>query len=168
MNSLFQLEIPKRNIQCAHQGERLLPGMDIYSLILEEGVEQRLARRDFCSSCWTKIRDEHTLLPSNRGYWKSKIEKRKVPEGASRVEKALVLLRFLLQSGESQEAEIFVLCLFLSHARQLVLRQEFKREGETYHLYEILRKDEFVTIKVVNLSLIQIETLQKSLAEQLQ
>lgn len=168
MNSLFQLEIPKRNGQCAHEGERLLPGMDIYSLLLEEGEEQRLARRDFCSACWAKVRDVQSQLPSNRGHWKSKIEKRKVPEGASRVERALALLRILQQSPEPREAEIFVLCLFLSHARLLVLRQEFKKEGENYHLYEILRKDEFITVKVVNLSLLQIETLQKSLADQLQ
>lgn len=168
MNSLFHLEIPKRNMHCAHQGERLLPGMEIYSLLIEEGEEQRLARRDFCSACWMKVRDAQSLLPSNRGHWKSKIEVRKVPEGASRTEKALALLRILQQSPEPQEAEIFVLCLFLSHARQLALRKEFKREAESYHLYEILRKDEFVTIKVVNLSHFQIETLQKSLADQLQ
>jgi hypothetical protein len=168
MNSLFQLEIPKRNGQCAHQGERLLPGMDIYSLLVEEGEETRLARRDFCSACWTQVRDIQCEQPSARGYWKSKIEKRKAVEGSSRVERALILLRNLLQSPEPQEAEIFVLCLFLSHARQIALRQEFQKDGLTYHLYEVVRKEEFITIKVINLSQIQIENLQKSLAEQLQ
>jgi hypothetical protein len=48
------------------------------------------------------------------------------------------------------------------------LRQEFQREGITYHLYEILRKEEFVTVKVVNFSQIQVERIQKSLADQLQ
>lgn len=168
MNSLFQLEIPKRSAQCAHQGERLLPGMDIYSLLVEEGEEKRLARRDFCSACWTQVRDNQCEQPSARGYWKSKIEKRKAVEGSSRVERALILLRNLLQFSEPPEAEIFVLCLFLSHARQIALRQEFQKDGFTYHLYEILRKEEFITIKGINLSQIQIDTLQKSLAEQLQ
>ena len=167
MNSLFSLEIPKRSAQCIHQGERLLPGMEIYSLIVEE-EEERLARRDFCSACWMQVRTVECEQPSARGYWKSKIEKRKALEGSSRVERALLLLRALQQTPESQEAEIFVLCLFLSHARQLALRQEFQKEGVTYHLYEILRKEEFLTIKVVNLSQIQIESLQKSLANQLQ
>lgn len=168
MNSLFQLEIPKRSAQCAHQGERLLPGMDIYSLLVEEGEERRLTRRDFCSACWTEVCESQCRQPSARGYWKSKIEKRKAADGSSRVERALILLRHLLQSPESPEAEIFVLCLFLSHARQIALRQEFQKDGYPYHLYEILRKEEFITVKVIALSQVQIEILQKSLAEQLQ
>lgn len=168
MNSLFQLEIPKRSAQCAHQGERLLPGMEIYSLLIEEGKEQHIARRDFCSACWSQIRTAQCEHPSARGYWKSTIEKRKATEGSSRVERALALLRTLQQAAEPQETEIFVLCLFLSHARQLALRQEFQKEGCTYHLYEIVRKEEFLTVKVINLSQVQIEALQKSLAEQLQ
>ncbi len=167
MNSLFQLDIPKRNGQCAYQGERLLPGMEIYSLLIEEDT-QRLVRRDFCSACWKQVRAIEEKQPSARGYWKAKIEKRKMSEGSSRVERVLALLRTLQQASEPQEAEIFVLCLFLAHARQLALRQEFQKEGVTYHLYEILRKEEFVTVKLMNLSQVQTETLQQSLAGQLQ
>lgn len=167
MNSLIQVEIPKRNTQCAHQGERLLPGMEIYSLLLEEKESQRLERRDFCLACWTQIRDGLEKHLACRGYWKSKIEKRKVMEGSSRIERAFTLLRSLQQEHPLKEAEIFVLCLLLSRARRLVLRQEFKNEGNLYHLYEIIRKEEFLTVKVVSLSHVQIENLQKSLAEQL-
>jgi hypothetical protein len=168
MNSLFQLEIPKRSAQCAHLGERLIPGMEIYSLLVEEENTQKILRRDFCSACWKQVREAQSEQPAARGYWKSKIEKRKIAEGSSRVDRAFALLRSLQQAPEPQEAEIFVLCLFLSHARQLALRQEFQKEGVTYQLYEILRKEEFLTVKVINLSQIQIETLQKSLADQLQ
>jgi hypothetical protein len=167
MNSLFQLEIPKRNGQCAYQGERLLPGMEIYSLLIEEET-QHLARRDFCSACWNQVRAIEEKQSSTRGYWKSKIEKRKTSAETSRIERALALLHILQQAPEPQAAEIFVLCLFLAHARQLALRQEFHKEGVTYHLYEILHKEEFVTVRVINLSQVQIETLQKSLADQLQ
>ena len=102
-----------------------------------------------------------------RGYWRSKIEKRKTVGGSPRIEQAFALLRALQQAAEPPETEIFVLCLFLSHARYLVLRQEFQKEGVSYYLYEVLHKEEFLTVKVVNLSQCQIETLQKSLAEQL-
>lgn len=168
MNSLFQLEIPKRNTQCAHQGERLLPGMDIYSLLIEEKETQHLARRDFCSACWAQIRNEGPEQAASRGNWKSKIEKRKAVEGSSRLDRAFVLLRTLQQEPHLKEAEIFVLCLLLSRARRLVLRQEFQNDGIAYHLYEIVRKEEFLTVKVVSLSDVQIVTLQKSLADQLQ
>ena len=102
-----------------------------------------------------------------RGYWKSKIEPRKSPPESSRIGRALKLLKELKAQPDANEEEIFVLCLFLSHARQLALRQEFKKMGNTYQLYEILRQEEFMTIKSLNLSQIQIETIQKSLAQKL-
>ena len=165
MNSLFQLEIPKRQSHCFHQGERLSPGMEIYSLLLED-PSQTVCRRDFCSLCWSSIQIEREF-PNNRGYWKSKIESKKSIKSSNRIERALTLLREKLNAAENNEAELFVLCLFLSHARQLTLRQEFQKDGETYQLYEILRQEEFVTVKVLVLSEAQIEAIQKSLADQL-
>ncbi len=165
MNPLFQLEIPKRSIHCFHKGERLLPGMEIYSLLLDDDVKG-LSRRDFCSACWTQVQIEENQLET-RGYWKSKIERKKPTADTSRIGRALVLLKELQQAPEPQEAEVFVLCLFLSHARQLALRQEFQKDGVNYHLYEILRQEEYLTIKALNLSQLQIETIQHSLAAKL-
>ena len=168
MNSLFQLNIPRRQTHCTHQGEPLLPGVTIYSLLLEEENSERMLRRDFCVACWTVVQSTQAGLPAARGYWKSRIEERKMVEGSSRIARALSLLQRLWQeNSETQAAEIFVLSLFLSHARRLALRREFQKEGETYHLYEILRQDQFLTVKVVNLSPLEIESLQKSLAIQL-
>lgn len=165
MNSLFPLQIPKRTSHCSHKGERLVPGMEIYSLLLENET-QAFGRHDYCSTCWTILQEEGKKLETSM-YWKSKIEYRKSSVESTRISRALKLLRDLQQEQEPKEAEIFVLCLFLSHARQIALRQEFKKEDVAYQLYEILRQEEFFTIKVLNLSQIQIETIQKSLADQL-
>jgi hypothetical protein len=162
MNSLFQLDIPKRSTHCGHQGERLLPGMDIYSLLLEG--EQDFKRRDFCATCWTQIEKEPD---SHRGYWKSKIEPKKPATEISRPARALALLQELLNTADPDEAEIFVLSLFLARARQLALRQEVQREGSLYYLYEIVGQEQFLTIKAHDLSDLQIEVLQKSLASKL-
>ena len=163
MNSLFQLDIPKRSTHCSHQGERLLPGMDIYSLLFEE--EHNFKRKDFCATCWTQIEKGPD---SHRGYWKSKIESKKSLTETSRAARALTLLQELLHTPDPDEAEIFVLSLFLARARQLALRQEVQREGNLYYLYEIVGQEQFLTIKVYDLSALQIETLQKSLAAKLQ
>ena len=181
MNSLVQLHIPKRQKQCADQGEPLLPGMEIYSLLLDSGDERQLARRDFCSACWSAKRLEASARPDSRGYWKSKIEVKKAIEGSSRIDRAITLLKELLRSlefekGESvneqqfldKEGEVFVLSLFLARAKALALRQEFEKNGLSYQLFEILRNEEFITVKVVRLSHLEIDRLQKSLASQLQ
>ncbi len=166
MNSLFQLDIPKRHAHCCHQGERLVPGMEMYSLLVETETETYL-RRDFCLPCWSLLQNEQAWPPVNRGYWKSKIELKKIPPSSTRTEKALVLLRELLQAPTPSEEEIFVLCLFLAHARQLALRQELQKEGNTYYLYEVLGQEEFFTIKVCALSSLRTEELQRSLSNKI-
>ena len=164
MNSLFQLEIPKRGVHCFQQGERLLPGMEIYSLLLESETDQ-ITRQDFCSICWSNVQIEK--IESLRGYWKSKIDLQQPVTETTRISKALKLLHEMRHDQEVKDEEIFFLCLFLSHARQLALRQEFQKEGISYQLYEILSKEEFITVKLINLSHVEIETIQRSLASKL-
>ncbi len=165
MSSLFQIEIPKRNTACSAQGERLLPGMEYYSLLMENDMQQMI-RQDFCISCWPQVADSDTVLNS-RSYWKSKIDLKKNEPASSRCDKALNLLKELLQTVPLQEEEIFVLAVFLSHARKLILRQEFEKEGFKWGVYEIPRQDEFVTIKILPLVLIETDRIQKALAEKL-
>lgn len=166
MNLLVPLDIPRRASVCFLNGEQLKPGMEIYSLLLENETEQ-LSRRDYCCDCWIHIKDQfETLKP--KGFWKSVIEHdHSLPAVSSRIGKALLLLKQLTRSSESNEEEIFMLCLFLSHARRIALRQEFQKDGLFFQLYEILREEEFITVKALELSQSQIERIQKSLAEKL-
>jgi hypothetical protein len=166
MNSLFSISIPKRQAVCAHQSEKFTPGMDVFSLLTEDESE-KIIRHDFCATCWTHIQPEINLQ-KNRGYWKSTIEKKTKLSDASRAEQALALLRLLLENPVPHEAEIFVLCLFLAHARQLVLRKESVKEGTTYYHYELLKRGEWMTVKMVQLSSVEIETIQRSIADKLQ
>lgn len=170
---MIRLEIPRRNAVCEKGGERLLPGMEIYSVILQETNGPQVKRRDFCLACWEIsqkdfVQKDFVQESGVCGFWKSKIEMRKKEEENCLVDRAVSLLRKNVQSCYLPEAEIFVICLLLLRARRIAMRQEFQNEGETYRLFEILGREEFLTVKVVNLSQIQIEALQKSLADQFQ
>jgi hypothetical protein len=168
VNTLLKIEIPKRSRHCFRQGEPFLPGMEMYSLLFEDEMKKGVLRRDFCPECWNQVTTEEKPL-NFRGYWKSKVEPpRKPPAESSRVARALTLLEEMLQAPEQKEQDIFVLCLFLARARQLALRHEFEKEGIAYQLYEILQREEFLTVKVFHLSPLEIETIQKFLACQLQ
>lgn len=166
MKGLNQLEIPKRGAHCFNKQEPLAPGMDIYSF-LHEQEENQLARNDYCPACWHDLHATLLAQPNCKGYWKSKIELKKQQPESTRTARALLLLKDLLGKPDSSPEEIFVLALFLAHARLLALRQEFQQEGNNYFLYEVVRQEEFITVKSINLSQIQIETIQKSLAQKL-
>jgi hypothetical protein len=161
MTPLLHIQIPKRQAHCHKGKERLLPGTDYYSL-LKEGDESML-RQDFCPHCWTTLAEEERQQAFS--YWKSHIEEKKesIPF-QTRPLRALAVLKNLLFQPDGNSAELFVLALYLAHARQLILRKEFEENGETYCLYEVVRQDEFFTIKKVALSQLEVEQLQYSLA----
>ncbi|WP_075883616.1 hypothetical protein [Candidatus Protochlamydia sp. W-9] len=165
MNSLFQIEIPKRNGLCSGHAERLQAGMEYYSLIVE-GEDHQVIRQDFCAACWPHaIKSE--LFLKKRGFWKSKIEHKKNEVPSLRFERALHLLKELLEQPSQNEEEIFILSVFLSHSKKLILRQEFEKEGSQWGLYEIAHQDEFLTIKIFPLTTLETEKVQKRLAEKL-
>ena len=165
MNSLFQIDIPKRNLSCCDKGERLLPGMEYYSL-LHEDADQKISRKDFCMTCWNQGTVKENFA-HNRGYWKSRIEVKKEINPSSRIDRALILLKTLIRDQKEHENELFVLAMFLAHARRLALRQEVERDEGKFGLYEILRQEEFVTIRIIPLTHLEIERIQLSLAAKL-
>lgn len=168
--SFFQLDIPRRSSTCIKKGERLVPGMEYYSLLLKEDDSHSIRRLDYCSACWREALVDVDLGKS-QGYWKSRIEI-KLPKEASynqtRTAKALTLLKdFLKSPTDTNEAEVFVLSLLLARARQLLLRKEFQENGFVYLLYEIAGQDEFVTIKKIELPQLKVQALQASLSSKL-
>lgn len=159
------ITIPKRSLHCSHGGERLCSGMEYYSLLTYDERQQML-RQDFCVACWQEFMSSLSLENKNHGYWKSRVEtKLAATPSLNKVEQALVLLRELSHSSSVNEGEIFILALFLERAKRLILRQEFEKEGEVYVLYEIQRQNEFITIKKVELSAIEIQCIQQTLLQ---
>lgn len=165
MNRFFSLNIPKRSGSCYKGGERFLPGTDYYSLIVED-ENQTKKRLDFCPLCWKEHPQE---AKSPLIYWKSHIEIRQESASlpSSRTHRALALLKTMVLEPQSSEEELFVLALFLAHARKLILRKEFEEEGLAYMLYEVAQQDEFVAIKKIDLSTLETKVLQDSLSVKL-
>lgn len=166
MKTPFHIEIPKRNASCCHQGEKFVSGMDYFSLLLED-ESKKIKRLDYCAACWKKDIFPHQDLTFSRGYWKSRIDLKDKPAPTTRAEKAVHLLKRLLAENPAPENDIFVLVLLLLHMRRLVLRKEFEEENSRFGLYELPQTEEFLKIKQIHLSSLEIEKIQQSLASQL-
>ena len=167
MNPLFQLTIPRRQSQCSKGGEFLAPGMEYYSLLLDgEQIPERL---DFCSACWHKHSYKDNI-DSTHMYWQSRIENSKAASPSSaqtKRAKALNLLKEMLVKPDCAEAEIFVLALFLARGRQISLRREFKEKDSIYLLYEVPQEDVFLTVKKIDVSHVEILSIQQSISKKL-
>lgn len=169
MKSAFQIEIPRRGPYCSQGKELFLPGMDYYSILLEEG---EIRRQDFCSACWeSSARDQ--FLPKVHTSWKSKVaagKKEEPLDAQSRDDKILFILNETLKKetlSPDEEVECFVLALYLARRRRLLLRKELQKEGGKFNLYEVADTEEMLYVRRVELSQIATEKVQAELANKI-
>ncbi|MCB1111848.1 MAG: hypothetical protein H7A37_08615 [Chlamydiales bacterium] len=162
----FQIEIPKRSAACCAGEERLEPGMDYFSILVDSDGDEFM-REDYCSACWTAKAEN--LPDAMLTHWKSKvIDQKQAQEDLfkSRDEKALALLKELSQSEEAEkQSEAFILCLYLARKRHLYHRKDID-EGQV-GLYEVAATEEMLPIKKISLADIDAEKIQKEIARKL-
>lgn len=166
----FQLVIPRRAQQCVQGQEPLEPGSEYYSVLIEDPEQQgNFQRRDFCVHCWDTISQKlHTM--EAHSYWKSSVKDKKEIEEFSRDRdtRAMELLRAALQQdSEAARAEAFVLALYLTRRRLLILRPQRQKEAQPFLLYEVAETEEMLSIPRIVLSPLQAEEIQKQLASKL-
>jgi hypothetical protein len=166
----FNIPIPKRAKTCFLSQEDLLPGMDYFSLLIEND-SHGYDRQDFCSVCWNQTFKNLSDKMLTIRHWKSKvpaiIKVREIPQ--NRDVQIMSLLKTYLESNlEENVEESFVLSLYLSRKRVMSLRKEIRQEDNTIvQLYEILETEEMLLIKKVDLSTIQIGNIQLQIAKKL-
>lgn len=168
MKSFFNIEIPKRNAKCSKEGEAFEPGAYYYSLVIEED-EQLLIRHDYCAACWAKILEDEGLLKDAVTHWKSIVPTKKDIKDlyANRDEKALALLKEAVKGLSEEDAQrAFVLSLYLARKKLIYLRKEVSSEdGHSLQLYEVAQTEEMIGVKKMALSSLQIEKVQKDIAQ---
>lgn len=168
VKSVFQIEIPKRTTICHSCQQPLNPGSEIFSALKEGQIEGAYDRQDFCLSCWNKpsAQDSNSTVQS---LWKSKIPLKKpvsdLPK--QRDARALCLLKAALNSSEpDDQAEAFILALYLGRRRLLYFRQDLVLEdGQAACICEIAETEEMLCIRKISLSNLQVEKVQQQLAK---
>lgn len=166
MMTLFQLEIPRRGNVCARGNEPLTPGMEYFSVLVED-PELGLKRVDYCPACWSVAKNEVKA----RSQWKAKVlfKKEEAPIHLNRDERIMYLFKESMKADTPEShAETFVLALFLARRRLMYLRQEVKQDdGTIVQIYEDAATEEMYTIRKVDLSQLQISTIQLEVAKKL-
>lgn len=167
MKPYFQIEVPKRANICFQGQEALTPGMEYFSLLLED-PEAGLVRHDFCPGCWSKA----LITDLVKLHWKSKVPQKKAVvmlNAQDRDERVMEVFRELLQAGtEESSAEAFILALYLARRKIIYLRQEkLQPDGAVVLLYEVADTEEMLFVKRVTLSKVQVEQVQQEIAKKL-
>lgn len=162
MKANFQIKIPKRSSHCAVCGSLLEPGAAFTSLVAEG--ENEWERKDFHDSCWTG---------GEKGgmHWSSKVPEaspQEAPPELTRDEKGLKGLKECLASeGKEFEAQAYVLALYLTRRKQLVLRKHVRRKKGLFLVYEDAGGEETYVVYQPALSPQQLAEVEKKLAQDL-
>lgn len=164
----FQIEIPKRSNACSQKQESFASGSTYFS-VLTYAEDGSLKRQDFCTACWDGLKNSPDLQAKT--HWKSRVvgKKSDVDRNQDRDERALELLKdALTRNTKEDNAEAFVLALYLARRRILSYRQQMQHEdGSMVNLYEVAATEEMLCVRSVALSQLQVASLQKSLAAKL-
>jgi len=167
------IQLPRRSDSCQQCQERFARGSDYYSLLsgdeLMPAKTEALSRKDYCLPCWQKSSSEDTGTLTG-SYWKSTIPKKNDASGPplKRDEKALDLLKSAMGGNNSDdqlsEIEIFILAIFLAQRRVLIFRNEVEQSGLKYQVFEIADTEELLALKKIDLSRVDLSSIQKTLA----
>lgn len=159
----FVIEVPKRNSACSVGREPFKPGMAYVSILVREEETSDFKRMDYCAVCWER---EGKIPDGNASYWKSK-----VPKGAEKdkitaenyEDKVLELFKVAIRNGE--EAESFILSLWLIRKRRLILRHCYhEKNGQEVSVYEEPASEEAFTVRKVALNNEEVLELKSRLA----
>lgn len=170
MHTAFQIMIPRRSSACAGGGEKFEPKQTYHSVVREDDGGE-FVRLDYCSPCWEKIADE--LKGEEIVHWKGQVPAKVVQNklaGLNRDERALVILKELLQKeelSEKEEEEAFVLGVFLARQRVLYARKQLTKDGKTFQIYEKGGGEEILAVPHKELSVLEVSTVQQQIAQKL-
>lgn len=167
--SPFSQIIPRRSPRCVQNQEVLVPGADYYSVISEDD-NGAFVRKDFCVACWEASAKQECLKEA-KGYWKSKVPAKQIEPQRSQNREilALDLLRqALTRNTPEDQAEAFILALYLVRKRMIYMRQQLQQaDGQVVTFYEVADNEEMLAVRKFPLSQLEIVTLQQRLAEKL-
>ena len=157
-------EIPRRSRECLSCGIPFKPEMNYVSAVAEQG--EGWERKDFCLKCWES---SDSRREGSSTYWKATVPKKTKKEiSIERETRALQLLKEAV-ANEQQTGEAYILALFLVRRRWLILRKEMTQENDqTLGLYEIPTTEEIIPVRKIDLNTIEIETIQKQIAQKLE
>lgn len=159
----FVVEVPKRNSVCSIGLESFKPGMTYVSILLKSEEPPEFKRMDYCSACWER---EGKIPDGNASYWKSKVPKGKEKEVVSSEtydERVVELFKNAVKNSE--EAEAFILSLWLVRKRKLILRHCYhEKDGQEVSVYEDPTTEEAFTIRKISLGNEEVLELKSRLA----
>lgn len=147
MYSLY--EIPRRSRLCVQCCSSFAPGAVYYSSLSES-----FERSDYCFNCFQDQEEKGSI------FWKAAIPE-KVKVQTKQAERALELLRNIYREEEGMAS---ILALYLQRQKLIIRRQEV----EEATLYEVVETEEILSIKKVDPSQLDVESLQSEISKRLE
>ncbi|GAB4231233.1 MAG: hypothetical protein Tsb0021_09550 [Chlamydiales bacterium] len=162
---MLTIPIPRRKRKCIACEHQFNPGMEYASVLKETENDHVFSRDDFCLNCW-----KEQSVEAAKSYWKAKVPqtKRNPQDPESHLEEVLDLLREeMTKRNDYSDKVAFVLSLYLTRKKYIILRQEMELAGSEYYLYEVVSTEEMLNIKKCSLNLQEMQEIQEGLTKKI-
>jgi hypothetical protein len=168
-NPLHKPTIPRRSRVCCRTREKLEPGAEYISLILEGEGEGEYIREDILLSYWQQ-HPEDELAKRAKSSWKSKIPLK--PEAPKEQEEFLErAYEMFLEHHEKTSPEdllrAFVLALFLQRKKVFIFRQEMQHLDNPAYVFETQGAEDIYCVPAVKPTEEQMKSLQDELSHEI-
>lgn len=140
-----------------------------YTLLFAEKSELR--RLDICEGCWkARFAPEAAAQQGLISRWQGLYETPPAaPPDAIQKETAETLLRKLIEQNDPKHgAACYILAVMLERKRLLKVKEQFKRDGQRFFVYEHPKTADVFMIADPNLQLNQLEEVQRDVADLLE
>jgi hypothetical protein len=166
MVSMIDWNIQSRARACQGCGQSFADQQTYHTVLLEDrAVYQRL---DLCQSCWTQkapgLAEKNVISK-----WQGAFETPPPPAELIQKQTAETLLRQLIERNDPTHfAPQFILAVMLERKRLLKIKDQVERDGRRWLVYEHPATGDVITVADPQLSLDQLESVQRDVAHLLE
>jgi hypothetical protein len=165
---MIEWNIQARAHVCQQCGKPFADQEPYHTVLFED--QAAYVRRDLCGPCWGQ-EDERlrASTPQPISHWQGVYEQPAPPSELIRKETAETLLHKLIELGDPRYlAAMFILAVMLERKRLLKVKDQVRRDGRKTLIYEQPKTGEVLAITDPDLSMDQLEEVQRDVSRLLE
>lgn len=165
---MIDWNIQTRARECQECGKAFADQEHYHTLLFDE--KTAYTRQDICEACWTRTRQQPGVEDTAYlSHWQGVYESPPPPSELIHRETAETLLRKLVERNDPRYlAAMFILAVMLERKRLLRVKDQVRRDGRRFFVYEHPKTGDVFTIADPELGINQLEQVQRDVSQLLE
>jgi hypothetical protein len=164
---MIEWNIQSRAHACQACSQSFVDKQSYHTVLLD--ARAGYTRQDLCEACWAKAKTEAAGQAGFISHWQGLFEQPAPQPELIRRETAETLLRKLIELDDPRHlAAVYILAVMLERKRLLKVKDQIRQDGRRVFVYEQPRTGDVFTVADPDLSLDQLDEVQRDVAHLLE